>query len=327
MVTQTVNLNELEISLQQLVGIENKNIRHIEKNYEVNIHGRDAYLSIDGSEVNVNNTVTFIRLAASVIKRYERLDVQEFEYLFDVVRLNQTDRFIEMMDEVLTRSFTGKPIRPKTLGQKVFIDAFKQSDLTFAIGPAGTGKTFLAVCYAVELLRKGEIQKIILTRPAVEAGENLGFLPGDLKEKIDPYLRPLYDALDDMLSPERVQRYMDKGVIEIAPLAYMRGRTLDDAMIILDEAQNTTKAQMMMFLSRLGRNSKMIVTGDVDQIDLPRHQASGLRVAQDYLSDVPEIRFVNLSHSDVVRHPLVIKILKKFAEGDRREQENTNYRR
>ncbi|UPU39766.1 PhoH family protein [Erysipelothrix sp. Poltava] len=272
MVTQTVNLNELEISLQQLVGIENKNIRHIEKNYEVNIHGRDAYLSIDGSEVNVNNTVTFIRLAASVIKRYERLDVQEFEYLFDVVRLNQTDRFIEMMDEVLTRSFTGKPIRPKTLGQKVFIDAFKQSDLTFAIGPAGTGKTFLAVCYAVELLKKGEIQKIILTRPAVEAGENLGFLPGDLKEKVDPYLRPLYDALDDMLSPERVQRYMDKGVIEIAPLAYMRGRTLDDAMIILDEAQNTTKAQMMMFLSRLGRNSKMIVTGDVDQIDLPRHQ-------------------------------------------------------
>lgn len=154
MVTQTVNLNELEISLQQLVGIENKNIRHIEKNYEVNIHERDAYLSIDGSEVNVNNTVTFIRLAASVIKRYERLDVQEFEYLFDVVRLNQTDRFIEMMDEVLTRSFTGKPIRPKTLGQKVFIDAFKQSDLTFAIGPAGTGKTFLAVCYAVELLKK-----------------------------------------------------------------------------------------------------------------------------------------------------------------------------
>lgn len=215
MVTQTVNLNELDISLQQLVGIENKNINLIEKKYEVNIQARDAHLSIEGAESNVEDTVSFIRLASSVINHYERLDVQEFEYLFDVVAHHQTDRFIEMLDEVLTRSYTGKPIRPKTLGQKVFIDAFKHHDLTFAVGPAGTGKTFLAVCYAVELLKKGEIQKIILTRPAVEAGENLGFLPGDLKEKVDPYLRPLYDALDDMLSPERVQRYMDKGVIEL----------------------------------------------------------------------------------------------------------------
>lgn len=327
MITQSINLNELEISLQQLVGVENKNIAVIEAKYDVRIKANDQHVLISGMEPNVSLALSFVRLAASVVQQYDRLDAQEFDYLFDVVAKGQAERFIEMMDDVLTRSFTGKPIRPKTLGQKVFIDAFKQHDLTFAIGPAGTGKTFLAVCYAVELLKKGEIQKIILTRPAVEAGENLGFLPGDLKEKVDPYLRPLYDALDDMLSPERVQRYMDKGVIEIAPLAYMRGRTLDDAMIILDEAQNTTKAQMMMFLSRLGRNSKMIVTGDIDQIDLPRHQQSGLRVARDYLSDISEISFVNLSHSDVVRHPLVIKILKKFAEGERREQEDSNYRR
>ncbi len=321
---QTINLLEHDVSLQNLVGVENKIIRDIETFYRIDINLSNNSLELVGDEEPVYEAKELINLLVLMLEKYGHVDVEDMDYLRDIIRRGKQERFVAMLDEVFTRSFSGKPIRPKTLGQKKFIDEIRSHDLTFAVGPAGTGKTYLAVCYAVDLLKKGEIQKIILTRPAVEAGENLGFLPGDLKEKVDPYLRPLYDALDDMLSAERVQRYIEKGIIEIAPLAYMRGRTLDDAVVILDEAQNTTKAQMMMFLSRLGRNSKMIVTGDVDQIDLPRHQQSGLKVAQEYLSDIPEISFVNLAHSDVVRHPLVIKILKKFAEGDRNEKDTHN---
>lgn len=325
MTTRIFDLLEKDVSLQQLAGIENKAIFEVEKRYRVRINLVNNVLEVVGLEDDVQKALDYLNLATQVIERYQRLEMSDLDYLFEVVDKGHIDRFIEMMDAILTRTFNGKPIRAKTLGQKQLIDAMKVHDLTFAIGPAGTGKTYLAVCYAAEQLKKNEISKIILTRPAVEAGENLGFLPGDLKEKVDPYLRPLYDALDDMFSTERTQRYIEKGIIEIAPLAYMRGRTLDDAVIILDEAQNTTKAQMMMFLSRLGRNSKMIVTGDVDQIDLPRKQQSGLKIAQAYLKDIPEIAFANLSHTDVVRHPLVIKILKKFAEGDKLNDETTNY--
>lgn len=325
--TRTFDYLNKDISLQQLAGVENAMLDAIESHYNVSIKVSGNVLEVRGEEAMTTKALVFLESLSAIVKIFHRFDPHDVDYLFDVVDTNKTQRFLEMADEILTRSFAGKPVRAKTLGQKKLIDTLKQKDLTFAIGPAGTGKTYLAVAYAAELLKKNEIQKIILTRPAVEAGENLGFLPGDLKEKVDPYLRPLYDALDDMFSPERTQRYIEKGVIEIAPLAYMRGRTLDDAVIILDEAQNTTKAQMMMFLSRLGRNSKMIVTGDVDQIDLPKHQLSGLKVAANYLQDIPEIGFVHLTHVDVVRHPLVIKILKKFAQGDAMYDKDSNHRR
>lgn len=298
--------------MQILSGVEGINIKTIETLLNLEVTYNSLTITLSGDNEDLNNGKRLFSAIFKVIEKYRFIDPEAIENIFEAVKLNKESVYLENMDAILTRTFSGKPIRAKTLGQSIFIDAIKSYDLTFAIGPAGTGKTYLAVCYAVELLKRGDVKKIILTRPAVEAGENLGFLPGDLKEKVDPYLRPLYDALDDMLSNERVERYIENKVIEIAPLAYMRGRTLDDAVVILDEAQNTTKAQMIMFLSRLGRNSKMIVNGDLTQIDLPQRQESGLRLAQRRLSDIKDISFVNLTHSDVVRHPLVIKILQAF---------------
>lgn len=298
--------------MQILSGVEGINIKTIETLLNLEVTYNSLTITLSGDNEDLNNGKRLFSAIFKVIEKYRFIDPEAIENIFEAVKLNKESVYLENMDAILTRTFSGKPIRAKTLGQSIFIDAIKSYDLTFAIGPAGTGKTYLAVCYAVELLKRGDVKKIILTRPAVEAGENLGFLPGDLKEKVDPYLRPLYDALDDMLSSERVERYIENKVIEIAPLAYMRGRTLDDAVVILDEAQNTTKAQMIMFLSRLGRNSKMIVNGDLTQIDLPQRQESGLRLAQRRLSDIKDISFVNLTHSDVVRHPLVIKILQAF---------------
>lgn len=298
--------------MQILSGVEGINIKTIETLLDLEVTYNSLTITLSGDNENLNNGKRLFTTIFKVIEKYRFIDPEAIENIFEAVKLNKESVYLENMDAILTRTFSGKPIRAKTLGQSIFIDAIKSYDLTFAIGPAGTGKTYLAVCYAVELLKRGDVKKIILTRPAVEAGENLGFLPGDLKEKVDPYLRPLYDALDDMLSSERVERYIENKVIEIAPLAYMRGRTLDDAVVILDEAQNTTKAQMIMFLSRLGRNSKMIVNGDLTQIDLPQRQESGLRLALRRLSNIKDISFVNLTHSDVVRHPLVIKILKAF---------------
>lgn len=327
MITRNFEISNQNVTIQHLTGVENRHFEALEKHYDINLIPHGNSIALTGDDKNVNNALNFLQLACTIMERYHHLELHDYPYLYDIVDKNLHHRFVDALDEILTRNYNGKPIRAKTLGQKQLIDAMKHGDMTFAIGPAGTGKTYLAVAFAAEQLKKNVIQKIILTRPAVEAGENLGFLPGDLKEKVDPYLRPLYDALDDMFSSERTQRYIEKGVIEIAPLAYMRGRTLDDAVIILDEAQNTTKAQMMMFLSRLGRNSKMIITGDIDQIDLPRNQASGLKIAAEYLADIDEISFVSLSHSDVVRHPLVIKILKKFAEGDQKNDKDTYHRR
>lgn len=297
---------------QRLAGVNNQNLSMIETAYNVNIQFNDQGILISG-EKDLDKTQQLIELLVESLKKYERISEMDIRYLMNLSERNENIRFVELSDEVVVRTFSGKPIRPRTIGQQHLMDAFKNNDLSFAIGPAGTGKTFLAVCYAVNLLKKGEIKKIILTRPAVEAGENLGFLPGDLKEKVDPYLRPLYDALDTLLSSERVERYIEKGIIEIAPLAYMRGRTLDDAVVILDEAQNTTRSQMMMFLSRLGTKSKMIINGDVDQIDLPKKDQSGLVIASQILQDIPGIEFVNLSFSDIVRHPLVIKVLERFS--------------
>lgn len=308
-----VNLNLKQDTLQKILGVHNENLTYLENYYKVSIQTKSNGIVIDGQD-NLEVVESFFYFMIEVLDRYDSISISDLRYLISLHDKGLDQRFIERNDEVLVRTFSGKPIRARTLGQRGFIEAVKSHDLTFAIGPAGTGKTFLAVCYAISLLKEGTIKRIILTRPAVEAGENLGFLPGDLKEKVDPYLRPIYDALDDLLSSERVERYIEKGVIEIAPLAYMRGRTLDDALVILDEAQNTTKSQMMMFLTRLGNNSKMIVNGDIEQIDLPRAKMSGLVIAQEYLQDIEGISFVNLTYSDIVRHPLVIKILERFKE-------------
>ena len=291
-------------TLQKIAGVNNENLLFIEEHFMVQIQLKPNGIAISGSG-DKEKANSFLLFLSEVLFRYDAISITDLRYLLELFDKDLHDRFIEMNDDVLVRSFSGKPIRARTLGQRHFIDAIKTHDLTFAIGPAGTGKTFLAVCYAVSLLKEGTIKRIILTRPAVEAGESLGFLPGDLKEKVDPYLRPIYDALDELLSSERVERYIEKGIIEIAPLAYMRGRTLDDALVILDEAQNTTKAQMMMFLSRLGNNSKMIVNGDIEQIDLLRPKLSGLIIAQEYLQDIEGISFVNF----VYRTPLVCSFL------------------
>ena len=315
MTSQKISLNLSQNQLQKFAGVDHKNIKWIEEHFEVSINMDGNALSIMGKD-NHDQVKELIVFALELMDQYEVFEEADLESLNQIMKSGQAEKFLSDIDDVLVRTFTGKPIKARTLGQKVFIDIIKTYDLTFAIGPAGTGKTFLAVAYAVSLLKDNQIKKIILTRPAVESGENLGFLPGDLKEKVDPYLRPIYDALDILLGSERVERYIEKGVIEIAPLAYMRGRTLDDALVILDEAQNTTRAQMLMFLSRLGRNGKMIVNGDVDQIDLLKNQESGLVVASQVLDGVDDIAFVHLSYSDIVRHPLVTKILKAFAKGD-----------
>lgn len=305
-----IDLKKYQTHLQTFTGINESNLKLIEQLGDVQIHYDTEKLSIVGEHASESKRL--IQTAFQVIERYNHLDIYDIQKINEAVKMNREQEFVNALDHVIARTHKGKPIRPKTLGQKVFVDKITHHDLTFAIGPAGTGKTFLAVCLAVEALKKGDVEKIILTRPAVEAGENLGFLPGDLKEKVDPYLRPLYDALDEMLSNEKTERYIEKGIIEIAPLAYMRGRTLDNAVVILDEAQNTTRSQMLMFLSRLGRNSKMIITGDMTQVDLLKSQPSGLKIAQEKLSNIKEIAFMNLTSADIVRHPLVIKIIDAF---------------
>ena len=244
-----------------------------------------------------------------LIKENYRINERDIIYASNQLKKGKRVDLVSLYENIVSKTVSGRMIFPKTLGQKDFVEAMRKKDIVFAQGPAGTGKTYLAVVYAVDCLKKGDIKRIILTRPAVEAGESLGFLPGDLKEKVDPYLRPLYDALNDMLSNETVEKYIEKGIIEIAPLAYMRGRTLDDSFIILDEAQNTTSMQMKMFLTRLGFHSKMVITGDVTQTDLKSGQKSGLVEALDLLKDMDEIAMIRLDRDDVVRNPIVSKII------------------
>jgi phosphate starvation-inducible PhoH-like protein len=252
-----------------------------------------------------------------VIRKGINISQRDVVYALQMANKGTLEYFSDLYEEEITKNAKGKSIRVKTLGQRQYINAIRKNDLVFGIGPAGTGKTYLAVVMAVNALKNGNVKRIILTRPAVEAGESLGFLPGDLKEKVDPYLRPLYDALHDILGTEHTQRMIERGTIEIAPLAYMRGRTLDDAFVILDEAQNTTQAQMKMFLTRLGFGSKMIITGDQTQVDLPKGVKSGLIVAENILGGVKGLSFVHLEQSDVVRHPLVAKIIQAY------EKDNT----
>jgi phosphate starvation-inducible protein PhoH and related proteins len=310
----TVSLSELNMEeTSNLFGVNDRHLAILEKNYGINCLVRGSQLSISGEhEDKIEQCKRVVLAAIGLIKDNQQLSERDFFYIIRLVSSNQEKRLEALTSTPVARNFSGKLIYPKTWGQKIFIDAISRNDITFAIGPAGTGKTYLAVVYAVACLKNQEFKKIILTRPAVEAGENLGFLPGDLKEKVDPYLRPLYDALHDMLGVEQTEKMLEKGQIEIAPLAYMRGRTLDNAFVILDEAQNTLPSQMKMFLTRMGFKSKIVVTGDITQIDLRKDQRSGLIQAVNLLKSIEEIAFVEMTTADVVRHPLVAKILEKY---------------
>ncbi|AXI09491.1 phosphate starvation-inducible protein PhoH [Oceanobacillus zhaokaii] len=314
----TENLTEIDLHLTDpnevlaLFGTNDKYLKLIEAQLKVSIVSRGEQVRVSGEKQAISYVQEIFNALLTVIKRGLTISERDVVYAIDLALKGKINQFETLFEDEITRNVKGKPIRVKTLGQKGYINSIKSSDLVFGIGPAGTGKTYLAVVMAVKALKDGKIKKIILTRPAVEAGESLGFLPGDLKEKVDPYLRPLYDALHDVLGAEHTLRLIERETIEIAPLAYMRGRTLDDAFVILDEAQNTTPAQMKMFLTRLGFGSKMVITGDITQIDLPKGVTSGLQVAEQLLKRVDGIKFVHLDQTDVVRHPLVQRIIAAY---------------
>ena len=295
-----------------LFGNADQNIKIIEEHFGVNIVCRGTEVKITGESEAVSKAQRTIDTLLAMIQKDGNLSEQNIRYVMTLVEQGSEQSMVQMNNSCIAVTVKGKPIKPKTLGQKKYIDAIENNTITFGIGPAGTGKTYLAVAMAVRAFRDEQVSRIILTRPAVEAGEKLGFLPGDLQDKVDPYLRPLYDAMFDMMGPENFQRNMEKGCIEVAPLAYMRGRTLDDSFIILDEAQNTTPEQMKMFLTRLGFNSKAIVTSDVTQIDLPNAGRSGLIEAVKVLKNIDDIAIMKLTEKDVVRHKLVQDIITAY---------------
>lgn len=298
--------------LFHLFGSNERHLRLMEEELDVVIHARTEIVQVLGEETACEEARQVIQALMVLVNRGMTVGTPDVVTAISMVKNDEIDKFVALYEEEIIKDNTGKPIRVKTLGQKLYVDSVKQHDVTFGIGPAGTGKTFLAVTLAVTALKRGQVKRIILTRPAVEAGESLGFLPGDLKEKVDPYLRPVYDALYQILGKDQTTRLMEREIIEIAPLAYMRGRTLDDAFVILDEAQNTTIMQMKMFLTRLGFNSKMIVNGDISQIDLPRNVKSGLIDVQEKLKNIHQIDFVHFSAKDVVRHPVVAQIIRAY---------------
>ena len=311
---------EDETQLSALFGQLDSNIHHIEKNYNVSIINRDGRIKIIGEETAVADAEKSVNALIKLNNNGQVLSDQTIRYVTAVVADGAERQLEDLGKDGVCVTSSGKIIRPRTIGQKNYIDEIKNNTIVLGIGPAGTGKTYLAVAMAVKAFREHKIKKIILTRPAVEAGEKLGFLPGDMQDKVDPYLRPLYDALFDMFGGESFSRYMEKGIIEVAPLAYMRGRTLDNAFIILDEAQNTTPAQMKMFLTRIGFGSKVVVTGDASQKDLAPSAVSGLDVAMKVLNKIEDISFCHLTSKDVVRHPLVQKIVKAYEVYESREQ-------
>ena len=311
MKTKEYRLDQTE-NLMLLFGTGDNHLKLIEEELDVKITTRGESVLISGNEDAITSAEHVIQALQQAVKKGITIGTRDVTIAIQMEKQGTIEYFIELYKEEITKNSRGKPIRVKTLGQREYVHAIKAHDIVFGIGPAGTGKTYLAVALAVDALKKNIVKRIILTRPAVEAGESLGFLPGDLKEKVDPYLRPLYDALHDILGTEQTQRLIERGTIEIAPLAYMRGRTLDDAFVILDEAQNTTHAQMKMFLTRLGFGSKMVITGDLTQIDLPKGIGSGLAAVEKILKYIPEITFVYLEESDVVRHPLVTKIIAAY---------------
>lgn len=318
MFEQTINIDRMEQAVS-LFGSFDENVRMIEKEYGVEILNRGGVIKVTGEDVNVAKAAKALQGLIMLINKGEQLTEQNVRYCISLVNEGNDDKLPSISTDCICITTSGKPVKPKTLGQKKYVETINKNTIVFGVGPAGTGKTYLAVAMAVKAFRAKEVNRIILTRPAVEAGEKLGFLPGDLQQKVDPYLRPLYDALFDMLGADNFQKYHEKGSIEVAPLAYMRGRTLDDSFIILDEAQNTTPEQMKMFLTRLGFNSKIVVTGDVTQIDLPNGKKSGLKEAVRILKGIDDIETVRFTEKDVVRHRLVQDIIKAYEKGDKKQ--------
>ena len=308
---QRISIERLEQAVN-IFGSFDENIRLLEQEFSVSVVNRDGELRINGEPENVMLAAKAIQTLLTLSSRGEAIGEQNVRYVVGLVRAGKEAQITELTGDVLCISAKGRPIKPKTIGQKEYIKSVLQNTITIGVGPAGTGKTYLAVAAAVQAFRDKQVNRIILTRPAVEAGERLGFLPGDLQSKVDPYLRPLYDALFDMLGAETYQKYLERGNIEVAPLAYMRGRTLDDSFIILDEAQNTSREQMKMFLTRLGFGSKIVITGDVTQIDLPDGKASGLKEAMRVLKNVEGIGICELTNADVVRHVMVQRIVEAY---------------
>lgn len=304
-------------NIQKLVGVNDGNLKLLSEGYDLSVSdvGNEIVIAGDDEE-KIKKVVAVLKALDSVVNTGVNIGAPDTVSAMKMADKGTTEYFVDLYKKVLIRDAKGRPIRVKNMGQKRYVEAIDKSDVVFGIGPAGTGKTFLAVVCAIAAFKKGEVSRIILTRPAVEAGESLGFLPGDLKEKVDPYLRPIYDSLYAILGTNTTDRLMERGVIEVAPLAYMRGRTLDDAFVILDEAQNTTDAQMKMFLTRLGFNSKMVVNGDMTQVDLPGRQHSGLIDARHILKNIDQIKFINFSANDVVRHPVVAKIITAYEKED-----------
>ena len=318
MIEQTISIERIE-DVIDIFGSFDENIKLIEHELDVSVVSRDDQLKISGEAENVLYAVKAVQGLLGLAGRKETITEQNVRYIINLVKAGNEEHINDIARDVLCVTAKGKPIKPKTLGQKRYVDAIKKNTITLGIGPAGTGKTYLAVAAAVAGFRDKQVNRIILTRPAVEAGERLGFLPGDLQSKVDPYLRPLYDALFDMLGAETYNKYLERGSIEVAPLAYMRGRTLDDSFIILDEAQNTSREQMKMFLTRLGFGSKIVITGDITQIDLPRDTVSGLKEAMRVLEGVEDIAICKLGEADVVRHVIVQRIIKAYEEDEKRK--------
>jgi len=314
-VERIVNADRVE-DLIAVFGSFDENIRYIEQALNVTIVNRGTDLKITGDEESVHKAMRTVEGLLSIASKGELIDEQRVRYLITLVQEGNDDQVMQIAKDVVCITAKGKPIKAKTVGQQKYMKAISKNTITLGVGPAGTGKTYLAVAAAVAAFRERTVNRIILTRPAVEAGERLGFLPGDLQNKVDPYLRPLYDALFDMLGAETFQKYQERGSIEVAPLAYMRGRTLDDSFIILDEAQNTTREQMKMFLTRLGFGSKVVITGDITQIDLPHDKVSGLKDALRVLEGVEDIAICRLTSADVVRHALVQRIINAYEKAD-----------
>lgn len=312
------NINDMAF----LFGNRDINVKCIEAEFKVRVITRDGEIAILGEEKDVKSVQELFNQMIQILQGGNSLTANEVKYFVTLAKNGEGKKINDLYDGVVCHTHRGKPIKPKTVGQKLYAGAIKQNDIVFGIGPAGTGKTYLAMAMAVTAFREKEVNRIILTRPAVEAGEKLGFLPGDLQDKVDPYLRPLYDALYDILGVDSFRRYMEKGLIEVAPLAYMRGRTLDDSFVILDEAQNTTSEQMKMFLTRLGFGSKAVVTGDLTQIDLPKGVYSGLEEIREVLKDVKGIEFIYLDDKDVVRHEVVQRIIKAYERFDSKRQQD-----
>lgn len=308
-----IRLDE-QVDVNEIFGAHDKNIKLLEDYLNLNITSRGEFVRISGEELFVNYAREILKNLQKLTSRGHKISTTDVVTSIQMAKKGELDKFLALYEKTIIKDAKGNPIRPKNLGQKTYVEAIKKNDVVFGMGPAGTGKTFLAVCLAVSALKNGEVEKIILTRPAVEAGESLGFLPGDLQEKVNPYLRPIYDALYMILGMDHTNRLMERGVIEIAPLAYMRGRTLEECFVILDEAQNTTKSQMKMFLTRLGNRSKMVINGDQSQIDLPRGVESGLVHANSILRDIQKIKFVEFSVTDVVRHPVVADIINAYSK-------------